>query len=192
MNNTDYNETWKDIPGFNGRYQASTLGRIRSMCWKRTNNKVVILTPNLSGRYARIHILPNGIPGTKPKAYLVHRLVAMTYCSNLDPKSHKHVNHKNGMKEDNRPENLEWVTDSYNVLHSYDTGLNPHIGERNHKCKVKSVDLERIFQLRSEGLTLNAIAKLVGTDSSSVFRILSGKYRKRETIDLRLKYNLYP
>ncbi|AII17211.1 putative HNH endonuclease [Aureococcus anophagefferens virus] len=63
--------------------------------------------------------------GQNCKGKRVHRLVALTFIPNDDPKKKDKVNHKNGIKHDNRVENLEWCTQSHNMQHAYDTGLIP-------------------------------------------------------------------
>jgi hypothetical protein len=67
--------------------------------------------------YSQMNITLNG----KTKSFLVHRLVALEYC--LNPSNKKEVNHINGIKTDNRVENLEWVTRSENIKHGISTGL---------------------------------------------------------------------
>lgn len=104
-------EVWKQIPGYEGIYQASTDGRIKSVERKiqRCDGveqvlKERILSPalNASGYY-NVCLRKNG----KAKSYLVSRLIAMTFISN--PCSLPEVNHKNEIKTDNRVENLEWI-----------------------------------------------------------------------------------
>ena len=111
-------EQWKPIEGTDGKYEVSNLGHVR------TNGKrpgLLTLTKQKSGyRYAMIQ-LSNG----KQKNCRVHRLVAEHFLPN--PDNMKEVNHKDGNKDNNRADNLEWCTRSHNVKHSFDTGLKqPH------------------------------------------------------------------
>lgn len=125
-------EVWKPIPGYEGLYEASTLGRIRSAEGKTTSSarfpkrvwKQRILKPkteirkgnkNLSDE--RVNLWKDG----KEKTFLVSRLVAMTFCSL--PYERFTVNHINGDPSDNRPDNLEWVTLKENIRHGFNTGL---------------------------------------------------------------------
>ena len=98
-------EIWKDIPGYEGLYQVSSEGRIKS--------KRCLL---------RCHITKNGYVRatlwlkSKPNHCLVHRVVATTFLRNVDNK--KEVNHIDGKKQNNNISNLQWVTKSENMIHA--------------------------------------------------------------------------
>ena len=105
-------EEWRDIPGFEGAYQASTFGNIRSVKrvvvrsdGKRMTYKSRILKPGLSDNgYYTVDI--------KSHSYYIHRLVAETFLPN--PNNFHEVNHKSEIKTDNHVWNLEWCTHRYN------------------------------------------------------------------------------
>lgn len=106
-------EVWKDIAGFEGLYKISSLGRVVSVA--RLGNRgggVIKPTANHAG-YLRVGLHKNN----KRQMYRVHRLVAEAFLPNPDKKPQ--INHKNGVKADNRANNLEWVTVSENLRHSY-------------------------------------------------------------------------
>lgn len=121
------NETWKDIPGYEGIYQASTYGNIRTAEGKTTSNK------RYNTRCWKSRILKgrgdNPITGKrvslwkdgKSKDWLVARLVAITFFGN-PPKGFT-VNHKDGNRLNNSIENLEWLSLSDNIKHGFSTGL---------------------------------------------------------------------
>lgn len=137
-------EIWKDIQGFEGKYQVSNLGRIKTVkhikhTWIKEKEEWIIegirkkeewvLDEKIEDvdkirkpvktklGYMRVGLKSNN----KSRDYLVHRLVAQTFIPN--PKNKRYVNHKNGNKEDNRVDNLEWCTHKENMQHAVRTGL---------------------------------------------------------------------
>lgn len=121
-------EVWKDIIGYEGLYQVSNLGRVKSLqrVVKRTNGrpytaKEKILGQFYSGRdkdYLKSYLSKNG----KKKSYQIHRLVAIAFIPNVQNKPQ--VNHIDGNKSNNNILNLEWCTNSENQIHAYRMGLN--------------------------------------------------------------------
>ena len=111
-------EIWKDIKWYEWLYQISNIGRVRSFHWMWTsiNTKTprILSTKWLIGRwYKRCSLKKDW----KYSYFLIHRLVALMFIPNQYNK--EQVNHKNGVKTDNRLENLEWMTSSENRVHSY-------------------------------------------------------------------------
>lgn len=101
-------EVWKDIEGYEGLYQVSNLGRVRSLNYNHTG-EIKLLKQDISHNgYKRAMLYKDG----KMKRYLVHRLVAMTFISN--PDDLPIVNHKDENKTNNNVNNLEWCTYKYN------------------------------------------------------------------------------
>ena len=116
-------EIWKPIPGYEGLYEASSLGRVRSVEGRvlphsKTGTAVrherilsqIVSKRKRSEKYdARVNLSKNG----HDKRFLVARLIAMTFCPGYA--DYLTVNHINGETLDNRPENLEWVTRAKNI-----------------------------------------------------------------------------
>ena len=124
-------EIWKDVIGYEGLYQVSNMGRVKSLRKGKRFNKIMKQTPNYKG-YLEISFCVKG----KDKKFKVHRLVAMAFIPNIDNKPL--VNHKNGNKQDNIFSNLEWVTHGENLKHAYDSGLKRKLyGELNPYYKYK-------------------------------------------------------
>ena len=104
-------EIWKDIIGYEGYYQISSEGRVKSLI----SNKILIGDTNNLG-YKRV-ILYTPIK----KRFFIHRLVALHFCEGYA--ENLIVNHKDGNKQNNKAENLEWVTHSQNDLHAFQNNL---------------------------------------------------------------------
>jgi hypothetical protein len=129
-------EQWKAIPGYEGLYEASTLGQIRTVEGKITSNaryprrvwkqRILKLKYELrkSGQHkdARVCLWKDG----KEKTFLVSRLVAMTWCRGYA--EGLTVNHKDGNPMNNYYENLEWITLADNIKHAMKNGLYPQAG----------------------------------------------------------------
>lgn len=111
-------EKWKFITGTDKHYMVSNLGRVKSI-GRRINNffyiKDRILSQAISGKYLRVGLGTN--KSKKLITKMVHRLVANEFCKNKYNKPY--VNHLNGNPQDNRAINLEWCTQSENVIHSF-------------------------------------------------------------------------
>ena len=137
-------EIWKDIKDYEGLYQVSNLGRVRSLpkvdrLGRVHNGKIKAQVNNGSG-YLIVNLKHNG----KQKMKTVHRLVAETFISNDD--NLPEINHIDGNKVNNRVDNLEWCTRSENVKHAIKNGLHTDFGQR----KVVCVELNMVFKTIKE------------------------------------------
>jgi hypothetical protein len=163
--NREY-EIWASIDGFNLNYEVSTLGRVRSNMKDRTFQKKV----TTAGRGYKYTCLSNN----KVKKYCsVHRLVACAFIPN--PLNKPMVNHKNGVKTDNRVENLEWCTNSENLRHAYRVTKIPNKakGVPNKKNRILGDDAVRI--IRSDGTSTHAaLARRLGCSYPVVASVRKG------------------
>ena len=137
-------ETWKDIKGYEGYYQASTLGRIRSLDRKTVSAIKNNTQVTKKGKMIKLNLKRNGylvFDASKQnikKTKTVHRIIAETFIFNDNKPA---VNHINANKTDNRVENLEWVTMKENTNHASSLNL---MGNHTNK-KIKCVGNNMIF-----------------------------------------------
>ena len=145
-------EEWRSC--FGGLYAVSSLGRVRRQAPGKGTWSGRIIAPATSGAY---HFVDLYCGGGEHRVVSVHRLVAEAFLG-LCPPGHE-VNHKSGVKADNRSANLEYVTRSENHHHAYRIGLrSPQKGER-HGAAILTEDAVRdIRRRRSAGAGLRALA----------------------------------
>lgn len=156
-------ELWRDIPGYEGEYRASTLGRVFSV---KSNRELALIKLKIG--YFSVCLCKNNVVNRQ----YVHRLVMVTFTG----PSKLHVNHKNGIKTDNRLENLEYCTDAENSRHAWATGLcKKQLGEKANKSKLKSSDVIKIKEMLRAGHSQIEISKIFKIDSSQISRIKTGK-----------------
>lgn len=124
-------ELWKNIKGFDNCYMVSNYGNIKSLPRNGTINKERILKPAIRGDYLFVRLVGNH----KDKKCSVHRLVAKAFIPN--PENKPCVNHKDGNKLNNKADNLEWCTQSENMIHARDY-LNWDL-RSEHKRKLCSI-----------------------------------------------------
>ena len=172
-------EVWKDVPEFEGLYQVSNLGLVKSlgryvdMGNFKSFRKERILKPDLNkGGYLVVTLQKEKIS----KRFQIHRLVASVFITN--PDNLPQVNHKNEDKTDNRVENLEWCDPAYNC----------NYGERNKKISVNAsgkhinrYDLSRrIGQYTTDGILVkeypsaNEVHRQLNYDTSSILKCCKG------------------
>lgn len=166
-------EIWEDIPEYTGMYQASNLGRIRSMDRKITQlanggktqftyiKKGRILAQNIqNGGYFVVSISANA----KRKICTVHRLVASAFIEN--PNNYRDVNHKDGNKKNNNIENLEWVEHSENIKHSY-----RELKQKRHNKPIRCIETGVVYSSCKEA------SDKTGINKCSINHAINGLYK---------------
>ena len=133
-------EIWRPVFGYEGLYEVSNQGRVRSFHKSIKNPEIPrILAPGNVRGYRQIVLRKDG----KNASGLVHRLVAMAFVG-LPPTPDHQVNHKDFNKSNNVPENLEWVTQAENNIYSKDV-IPRNRGEANHSklTEKQVIDLRK-------------------------------------------------
>jgi len=151
-------EEWRSITGFEGYYEVSNFGDVRSVDRVIPRDgptgsmarKGQMITPHITPKgYLRCQLGMNGQKANK----LIHRIVADAFITNPDDKPE--INHRNGNKRDNRVDNLEWVTQSENQSHAYGMGLKHAIVKYVVTCNeldITTFGIERMAHaLRERG-----------------------------------------
>ena len=173
-------EIWKPISGYEGVYEVSNLGRVRScdrivVCndGRKYKRKGKVLRQSYdANKYYKVALCKNG----KQKNFSVHRLVAQAFIPN--PENKLTVNHKNGDKLDNRVENLEWATREENMQHAYDNGLKKSIkGSSNSNSKLSDDDVRYIrkhYKRRDKTFGTVGLATKFGTTPRVIGLVVRG------------------
>ena len=163
-------EIWKDIKNYEVIYQISSMGRVKSLPKKRRYGAGYQEEMFLKGKNNQGYLQVNLYNVNGMKSYQVHRLVAQTFIENLENK--KEVNHKNGVKTDNRVENLEWVTPKENIKHAWDTGL---MKSKQTKTKIAQYTLDGKFLKVWNGV--KSIEKNLGFDYTGIIHCCKLRYK---------------
>jgi hypothetical protein len=156
-------EVWKEILEC-PNYHISNFGRVRNL------KSMKILTPTICSDFghSQIRITIKGRKHTE----LIHRLVARYFIPN--PKNLPIVNHIDNNPKNNKADNLEWCTHSYNQLHSVKTGMSKNrLGSGCHKAIITEQRALNVFEL-SQTHKITEVAKIIGVTPSIVHKIKNG------------------
>lgn len=169
-------ESWASIAGYEGLYEVSDRGNVRSLQRFAPNRSGLrpirdrLLVGNLDGRgYLIVGLSRLGVR----RMFTVQRLVMNAF---VGPRPHGYqINHKNGIKRDNRLDNLEYVTPSENSLHAHRTGLSVSIkGSRHYRAKLNESQVLRIRDMVGSGSsTPTLVAEMFGVSTTTIYSIVS-------------------
>ena len=159
-------EEFRDIEGYEGLYQVSNLGRVKS--FHKMNYKILKNRISTTG-YFCVLLTKN----TKSSRFKVHRLVAKAFISN--PKNKKQVNHKNGIKTENIVHNLEWNTASENIKHAFKLGLRSELGSNNNHSKLTEKEVLSIRRVCFNKISVKRIAKIYGVHPTTITSVVKRK-----------------
>lgn len=164
-------EIWKDIPGFEGRYQCSNFGRIKSLprsrrCRNGYSEYIGCIVKQQNGNAGYSRVALRGCD-SRTKMFSTHRLVAILFIDN--PLNAPEVNHIDGNKENNHYSNLEWCTSSENKRHAFKIGLRTQSGENNNSSKLTEADvLEIRARYKPRIVTLKMLANEYGMSKDGI------------------------
>lgn len=172
-------EEWRDIAGYEGLYQVSDFGRVKSLAksWRSGKNNYLSTKPETiiafywagaSRGYKYVSLCHKN----KEKKIAIHRIVAATFHPN--PMGLPEANHLNGVKSDCRASNLEWASKSRNRQHAYDTGLRfARSGSSHAGAKLSDAD---VLAIRAEyaagGVTMRKLGDKFGVVNSAIYKVV--------------------
>lgn len=161
-------EIWKDIPGFENAYQASNLGRIRSL--DRIDKKGCFRKGKILAQYRpknRYYIIALG----ERNYFNVHRLIALTFLPN--PECLPQINHKDCNKANNHIDNLEWVSPSDNTKHAHNNKL-----IRCPTSKPVNAFLYPQMKFVAKYESINKARLALGVNTAGIYYVLYGKIKQ--------------
>lgn len=150
-------EKWKDISGYEALYEVSNEGRVRNSKTKR-----ILKFDTSKNGYKRVTLRKEN----KPHKFSVHRLVANEFVEN--PHQLPCVNHKDEDKSNNKAENLEWCTRSYNI----------NYGSRNYKVRSHATPVKQMDfagNVLAEYVSVDFAAEVMGVSPSNIYKACKGK-----------------
>jgi hypothetical protein len=174
-------DEWRDVPGV-PYFQVTQDGRVLAKGF--TNETAVNRWGNLCPRTYKDRFLSPALGENgylrvaalrlknRPRFY-VHRLIALAWVDGYQEGFH--VNHINGVKTDNRAENLEWVTSSANVKHAWETGLCEAFGENNGQSKLSAEQVIAIREASGYGVPDAVLARIVEFSNSGIAKIVNNQ-----------------
>jgi len=155
---------WRDIPGYEGLYKISKDGDVYSAV-----SDILLKTHMRKDGYLAFGLYKDG----KRKTCYVHRTVALAFIGKRP--DGLCVNHKDGVKTNNRLDNLEYITQSENVKHAISMGLSDHRGEKGHFSKLVNSNINKIRRLLdSREYSVIEIAKMFDVEVNTIYLIKRG------------------
>ena len=168
-------EQWKPALDFEGYYEVSSEGRVKRVAYSDNSQIGAIMAPRRKASgYINLRLSMNGTVSEVP----AHRMVAMAFLDRIPGKND--VNHKNGVRDDNRVENLEWCNPSENALHKF--RVLGHVskgrglpGSGQTQAKLTETDIPQIIDLYRQGMRQQDIAAQFHVSKTLIGNIVRGE-----------------
>jgi hypothetical protein len=164
---------WKDIQGYEGLYQISSDGRVKSISphtIQQFGKFIIRKVHTEKSGYVLISLKKNN----QSRRFRIHQLVANAFIPN--PLKLPQVNHKDGNKQNNYVNNLEWSTARNNLQHAIDTGLRKfYKGEDHHCAKLTQKDADKIRKLYNSGMRVIDISRIYKMSAAPISMIVHNK-----------------
>lgn len=156
-------EIWKDIKGYDGLYQISNFGMVKSV--RYNTNKILSVIHNTITGYNSVGLCYKN----RRETMYIHRAIALAFIEN--PTNKPHINHKNGVRDDNDINNLEWVTSSENHKHKYDV-----LGYKQHRRKHTEEEVLKIRGMyRNSKISQIKLVEIFNSNKATINKILKNK-----------------
>ena len=165
-------EIWKDIEGYEGLYQISNMGRVKSLNYNNTGKEGILKTGKTAKGYLQVTLCKDG----KKKGYRIHRLVATAFCEN--PMGYTDVNHIDQDKTNNKVENLEFCSRSYNC--NYGT-RNKRIAEKMRGRKLPEEHKKKVAEKNTNNPKLSKPVIAIDVRTGLIVEFASAHEAERET-----------
>ena len=164
-------EIWKDIEGYEGKYMVSNFGRVKRLNYNKTGKEGILKARKSDRGYLHVHLSKDG----KKKWYRIHRLVATAFCEN--PHGFKEVNHIDEDKENNKADNLEWCSRSYNMTYN---GRAKKVAEKqrnNPRTSKPIIGIDKVTGLIIEFQSAKEAERQLGINNGNIIQCCKGKYK---------------
>lgn len=196
----EFTEEWRQVIGYEGYYEVSNLGRVRSVARAVNfeNGRILHYQGKITrvyfnaGGYLRVHLNRDN----KSREHKVHSIVASAFIGPRPPGMQ--IDHKDGCKTNNAPSNLEYVTGSENIKRSFARGTHPitvrdkrrlfqGYGELSNSWKLTDVQVIEIRRLYKEGMKQTELADMFRVTQGTISRIINSVRRSKPTQKLPWK-----